>query len=57
LRVIHAFFEGKKAGQAYARKSGPGTLKVGSPTVVHDLAITTAYEKSLAIFSRVSPRF
>jgi hypothetical protein len=27
LWIIHAFFEGKKAGEAYARKSGPGTLK------------------------------
>jgi hypothetical protein len=25
--VIHAFFAGKKAGEVYARKSGPGTLK------------------------------
>jgi hypothetical protein len=24
---MHAFFEGKKAGDAYARKSGAGTLK------------------------------
>jgi hypothetical protein len=25
--VIHAFFAGKKAGEVYASKSGPGTLK------------------------------
>jgi hypothetical protein len=28
-----------------------------SPTVAHELAITTAYEKSLAIFRRVSEGF
>jgi hypothetical protein len=27
------------------------------PTVAHEVAITTAYEKSFAIFSRVSGRF
>src|SRR6266566_1860998 len=27
LWIIQAFFEGKKAGEAYARKRGPGTLK------------------------------
>jgi hypothetical protein len=27
LCISHAFLEGKKAGDAYARKSGAGTLK------------------------------
>jgi hypothetical protein len=29
LCVIHALFAGKKVGEAYARKSSPGTLKLG----------------------------
>jgi hypothetical protein len=31
-------------------------VELGSPTVAHELAITTAYEKRFAIFSRVSGR-
>src|SRR4030095_16977986 len=30
---MHAFFEGKKAGEAYARKSGSWNVEVGSPTI------------------------
>jgi hypothetical protein len=32
-------------------------VEISSPTVAHELAITTAYEKSFAIFSRVSLHF
>jgi hypothetical protein len=54
---MHAFFEGKKAGEAYARKSGSWNVEVGSPTVIHEPELSTAYENRGAIFRRVSLPF
>jgi hypothetical protein len=39
------------------RRQALGPALPSSPTVAHDLAITTADEKRFAIFSRVSGRF
>jgi hypothetical protein len=46
LCVIHTFFEGKKAGETYARKSGRGTLKEVRqqyPTVFCDSALLSQH--------------
>jgi hypothetical protein len=47
-------FDGTQALKQPLQKPRLGGVERGSPTVAHALASTTADEKSLAIFSRVS---
>jgi hypothetical protein len=56
FRLTHYLSEGTEAWSNPCGNLGFVGGEIGSPTVAHELAITAANEKSLAIFSRVSLR-